>query len=363
MALRGAIADVAGQLALDANALSGLKQQAKVAPEAALAKAASQFEALFTQMLLKSMREALPHDGPLDSDTTKTYTGMLDQQLAQELSKKNGLGIADMLIKQLSKNLPKTEPSAGIDSGNAKDKKGLESTHDVRTARHVSHSSGLNIRPVNVSNTTSVDAINEDAKVTNATNIANATSTTNIASATNTLTTKAQSFIAALRPHAEAAAKAIGLPADFLLGQAALETGWGKSQPKTADGGASHNLFGIKAGKNWKGAVVEATTTEYVDGKAVKAVERFRSYASYADAFRDFGNLLRGNARYKDALASTADAKVYAGHLQRAGYATDPHYGTKLARAIEAVAVRGVRVATPVPQVIAGEADNSAKSV
>ena len=308
--MRAAIGnDVSGQLALDANALTGLKAQAKNAPEQALSKAAGQFEALFLQMLLKSMRESLPQDGPLASDTSKTYTGMLDQQLAQTMSKK-GLGIADMLVKQLSPTLKR----AAVD-------KSAAASQPAAQPRAIPTKATASAPP---------------------------------------LASTPQGFIDKLRPHAEAVARAVGVPAQFLLGQAGLETGWGKSQPKSANGASSHNLFGVKAGKSWKGAVVEATTTEYIGGKTVKTVERFRSYASYTEAFQDFAALLRGNQRYANALASARDAGSYATNMQRAGYATDPQYAAKLAHAIQTVARHsvGTRAAPAGIQVLAPRADN-----
>ena len=138
-------------------------------------------------------------------------------------------------------------------------------------------------------------------------------------------------------PHANEASQTTGIPARFMLGQAALESGWGKRELRGTDGTPSHNLFGIKAGAGWKGPVVEAVTTEYVNGVARKSVEKFRAYPSYADAFRDYANLLRSNPRYAGVLAQAAqgiDAEGFAHGLQRAGYATDPNYADKLSRII-----------------------------
>jgi flagellar protein FlgJ len=123
-----------------------------------------------------------------------------------------------------------------------------------------------------------------------------------------------------------------------MLGQAALESGWGKREIRAADGTPSHNLFGVKAGANWKGSVVETVTTEYVNGVAQKSVEKFRAYSSYADAFRDYANLLRNNPRYAGVVAQAAqgiDAAGFAQGLQKAGYATDPNYADKLTRVIK----------------------------
>jgi flagellar protein FlgJ len=144
-----------------------------------------------------------------------------------------------------------------------------------------------------------------------------------------------RSFQEKLASHAEEASKATGIPAKFMLGQAALESGWGKREIKGRDGTNSHNLFGIKASADWKGKVVEATTTEYVNGKAQTKVERFRAYDSYADSFKDYGKLLASNPRYEKVLASAGDASSFAQGLQKAGYATDPNYASKLTSIIK----------------------------
>lgn len=145
-------------------------------------------------------------------------------------------------------------------------------------------------------------------------------------------------FQAKLMPYAEKASQATGIPALFMLGQAALESGWGKRELRGEDGTPSYNLFGVKAGSSWKGAVVESVTTEYVDGVARKSVEKFRAYASYEDAFADYANLLRSNPRYAEVLAQAAQglgAERFAQGLQQAGYATDPNYADKLSQIIK----------------------------
>jgi flagellar protein FlgJ len=146
-----------------------------------------------------------------------------------------------------------------------------------------------------------------------------------------------RSFQDKLASHAEEASRASGIPAKFMLGQAALESGWGRREIKGRDGSNSHNLFGIKAGPDWKGRVVETTTTEYINGKAQARVEKFRAYDSYADSFKDYARLLASNPRYEKALAaaSGSDAAGFARKLQAAGYATDPNYATKLASIIK----------------------------
>jgi peptidoglycan hydrolase FlgJ len=148
-----------------------------------------------------------------------------------------------------------------------------------------------------------------------------------------------QSFVDKLRVPAEQASRSTGIPAHLILGQAALESGWGKREIKMADGSDSHNLFGIKAGRDWNGKVAEVTTTEYHNGVASKQVERFRAYDSYAESFQDYAKLLSDNPRY-DEVMGQADAKKFAQALQQAGYATDPRYAEKLAGVIGGIRAR-----------------------
>jgi flagellar protein FlgJ len=320
--------DAAGALAMDSRGLAALRQQAKAAPGESLRAVAGQFEALFMQMLLKSMREALPQDGPFASETTKTYTAMFDQQMAQELAKK-GVGIADMLVKQLSPRT--TEAAAGA---------GKEARATGKGAGEGAGAAFAGIPPRSVTRAPAAAAPSAAASPA--------------APAGASLPETARNFIERMRPQAEAAAQAAGIPVTFLLAQAALETGWGRHQPRAADGATSHNLFGIKAGTGWQGARTLAATTEYVAGKAVTAVEAFRSYGSYAEAFQDFARLMRSSPRYSGVLSATGDGNAYAQKLQQAGYATDPRYAEKLARIIEAIGRLGTGGAA---QVAAAGAD------
>jgi flagellar protein FlgJ len=141
-------------------------------------------------------------------------------------------------------------------------------------------------------------------------------------------------------PHAVEASRETGIPAHFILGQAALESGWGRAEIRNADGTPSHNLFGIKAGRGWNGPVANAATTEYVNGNAVKASEAFRSYKSYGEAFLDYARLLRSDGRYAQVLERGQDAAGFARGLQQAGYASDPMYADKLYRIITGSALR-----------------------
>lgn len=301
--------DISNQFSLDVNGLTALKRQVRDNSPEALKAAAQQFEALFLQIVLKSMREASPHEGIFDSDQSRMYESLLDQQLAQVLSAKGGgTGLAAMIEKQLAQvsadpqslgELPFTPP--------------LKSYSLPRATPAAPPSQG-------------------DPGIGSVNNSPNSPLTEMAPPAS-------REFVRSVWPHAYEASRTTGIPAHFMVAQAALETGWGKSEPRFADGRPSYNLFGIKAGKSWNGAVVEATTTEYVDGAAQKQVERFRAYASYSEAFRDYANLLASNPRYANVLGSQDPARFARG-LQQAGYATDPMYATKLERIIASNTLR-----------------------
>jgi len=147
-------------------------------------------------------------------------------------------------------------------------------------------------------------------------------------------------FVNRIWNHAVDAARSIGVPPQFMVGQAALESGWGKHEIRTADGGASHNLFGVKAGRGWNGPSVEKTTTEFVNGVAQKTTAKFRVYSSYGEAFKDYAKLIGGNPRYAGVLSQAQDARGFARGLQQAGYATDPAYADKLVRVINSTTLR-----------------------
>jgi flagellar protein FlgJ len=148
-----------------------------------------------------------------------------------------------------------------------------------------------------------------------------------------------QEFLDRMKAHAQAASQATGIPARFLLGQAALESGWGKREIRAADGSQSFNVFGIKAGRNWTGPTVQTMTTEYVGGVPRRVMQKFRAYASYAEAFKDYAGLMQGNRRYAAVLKQT-DSAGFAYGLQRAGYATDPQYGQKLTQILNGARMR-----------------------
>jgi flagellar protein FlgJ len=147
-------------------------------------------------------------------------------------------------------------------------------------------------------------------------------------------------FLQAIGPWAREAGAALGVAPELVAAHAALESGWGRRPLRGSDGGDSHNLFGIKAAGSWRGASVQAVTTEYEDGAAHKATEAFRAYPDHASAFRDYAQLLQASPRYQEALNTGSDAAAFAQGLARGGYATDPDYAAKLARVVRQVQAR-----------------------
>ena len=292
--------DLTSKLALDTKGLGELKQSAKAGSPEALKSAATQFEAMFINMMMKSMRDATPQDGMLDSQTSKTFTGMLDQQMSQNLAKR-GLGLADVLVRQLSAQAANAQALAIGGDQNVPTSSAMPPGVD---ADRLLKTPGALLAP-------------------------------SAPPAGKAQAPHIRAFQDKLGAHADEASRATGIPAKFMLGQAALESGWGKREIKNADGSPSHNLFGIKAGPGWKGKVATAVTTEYVNGVPQTRVEKFRAYASYAEGFKDYAKLLSNNPRYEQVLANAGDASTFAHGLQRAGYATDPLYAAKLTRIIK----------------------------
>lgn len=298
--------DLSARFALDVQGVDNLKLQAKQSSPEALKAAARQFEAVFMNMLLKSMRETTSQDGMFDSEQTRMYTSMLDQQLAQSMASR-GIGLADVMVRQLSTAAAAVDPSAEAQAF-----------------------------PLNNDRAMPL----EDAKpfeLPAASTAAAQSAPASASAGSGDVPAHVGDFVQRMLPHAQAASAATGIPAQFMVGQAALETGWGRAAIRGADGTDSHNLFGIKAGGDWKGRTVDIVTTEYVKGQPVKQVDTFRAYDSYADAFSDYATLLRGQARYQNVIAQGSDAAGFAQGLQQAGYATDPAYARKLQGAIRLV--------------------------
>jgi flagellar protein FlgJ len=275
------VASAAPQTLNLAGGLEGLRLKAEKDPKSAVREAAKQFETMFTQQILKNMRDSTMNADAMDNEGTKMGTEMLDSQYATKMAGLPG-GLSDVIARQLERQMGMTQ---GV------------------TAGAVS------------ANPAPVDPLHPDAAVA--------------------LPQKAAAaFIQEHTESAAAAEKATGIPARFMIAQAAHETGWGRKEIRNGDGSTSFNLFGIKAGPNWKGATTDVTTTEYIGGKAHKVTQTFRAYSSYAESFADYANTMKNSPRYAAVLAAGTDASGFAKGLQRAGYATDPAYATKLAKMI-----------------------------
>ena len=268
----------------DGRALDALRTAAARDPKAAIKEAAKQFEAIFMQQLMKSMREATMSSGMLENSGTQMGTEMLDTQLANKMTGQPG-GLADVIARQLERQMAgSAAPAAAAAAPTAAAGAPLGAGADV---------------PVSQRQT---------------------------------------DFLRAHQAEAKQAEAQSGIPAAFMVAQAAHESGWGRHEIRNADGSASHNLFGIKAGAGWTGPVAEITTTEYVGGEAQKVTAKFRAYASYAESFQDYARMLKESPRYAGVVAQVSSAapsaEGFAQGLQRAGYATDPAYADKLTRVI-----------------------------
>lgn len=286
--------------AWDAQSLNELKTQAGQDPQANLRPVARQVEGMFVQMMLKSMREALPKDGLFSSDSTRMYTSMYDQQIAQQMTAGKGLGLAEMMVKQMSggQSEPTEAPSQvpmkfPLETVTSYQNQAL--TQMVRKAMPKTPDGGGNDA-----------ALSGDSK----------------------------EFLAQLLLPARLASEQSGVPHHLILAQAALESGWGQRQIKRENGEPSFNLFGVKASSSWKGPTTEITTTEYENGEAKKVKAKFRVYGSYLEALSDYVGLLSRNPRYA-AVTTAATAEQGAQALQSAGYATDPNYARKLTSMIQ----------------------------
>lgn len=305
--------------AMDPNAFGDLKRLAREnnSPEA-LRAAARQFEALFMQMVLKAMRDATPQNGLFDSDQTRMLQGLHDQQMATNLSLQGrGTGLADVIFRQLGGEASRDRLPVrfGSDGRPVFDLESVPRRAAITAARSRREADSAARVPVP----------GEHADAARATEVG--------APELRSVADRVRSFVDRVRSHALDASRAIGIPAQFMIAQAALESGWGRAELRTSDGRPSYNLFNIKAGRNWKGPVVELPVTEYANGRAHTEKARFRVYGSYAEAFRDYADLLRNSPRYAEVLGQK-DASGFARSLQDAGYATDPMYADKLTRVI-----------------------------
>jgi len=265
----------------DFAALEKLKANARTQSPQALRQVARQFESLFARMMIHSMRKAIGSDPIFGSEQQQMYQGLFDDQMSLELTRGRGLGLADMLVRQLQ---GAAAPAAGSNAG---------------------ASAAPRTPPTASGSTPAADRAR---------------------------------FVQSLWPQAQAAAGELGVSPVSLISQAALETHWGEQLPQTEHGGSSHNYFGIKTGSAWRGAAVSAATTEYHHGSASLEPAAFRRYTSAQQGFQDYVELLKGNPRFRAALGSGNDVHSFATALQQGGYATDPEYAQKVTRLAREVA-------------------------
>jgi flagellar protein FlgJ len=377
-------------LATDARSLDALRRQAGADPKAAVRAAAGQFESVFMRQMLKAMRDAVPKSGMWDGPAQSTYTDMLDQQMTQTLSGRPG-GLAEVIARQLSRQIGGSTPAAGpgtpAGTGLPATVPGAESIPTqtdaipaLPAAGRLPPGPGLLPGPDAVSRRREALAVANPVLANNALirqalaafaatagapvttaaepsgpmlGAGTGTGTTAVAASparwtgqTGPAYSPAQpnvanlsgpqaDFVRKVWPHALLAERSTGVPAAFIVGQAALESGWGRHEIRNANGTGSFNLFGIKAGGAWKGDAASASTTEYVGGQATRRVERFRAYGSYGEAFQDWAGMMARNPRYSRIIQSGGSVQAFAANMQRAGYATDPAYGSKLEKVIQ----------------------------
>lgn len=301
------------RLGVDQRSLDALRGQARDDPKAAVKQAAEQFEALFMRQLLKTMRDSIPRSDLTDSAGERMAQELLDDQLVGGMVGRPG-GLGATIARHLSRHMadgavPEVD---GMNPGVA------TPVAAQRAPRQLAAGGVIDIGRLPATLSTSLQAGRPALP-----------------------DSREARFVASLWPHAAAAERATGVPAAFVVGQAALESGWGGAQMRHPDGRPAHNLFGIKAGRSWQGETVDVLTTEYIDGQRVQQVERFRAYESYEAAFTDWAGLMNRHPRYRDVLRHAGSAESFANGLQSAGYATDPDYADKLQRVIQrAVALR-----------------------
>lgn len=258
----------------DVQGLNTLKTQAREQDPQALRATAKQFETIFTKMMLQSMRDARLGEDIFGSSAGDMYQSMFDDQIALEMSQGQGIGIAEMLLQQLKRGGASTAVAESVTL-----------PAEIKTAGVTARASEPGSR---------------------------------------------EAFLESILPAARKAAETLGVSPKAVLAQAALETGWGRSVPRAADGSSSHNLFGIKANERWRGSRVEQLTTEFVDGLPQRQVESFRAYSSPADSIADHARLLANSPRYTAVRGTGDDIAAYGMALAQGGYATDPHYARKL---------------------------------
>lgn len=287
--------------ALDSRGLQSLRRELRNPSPESLRTVAKQFEALFVGMLIERMRATTPGDSLFGGHGVKQYRALLDRQLASNLSQGPGIGLAAVLERQMLAH-----------SGLSKDTPAVATAHSLAAYPRRPPASPAPAEAAVAAPTTPVKAVSWESP---------------------------EAFVRSIWPTAQRTAASLGVPAEALVAQAALETGWGQHVLRRADGRSSFNLFNIKAHASWSRETVKVSTLEYRDGIAATEVAEFRTYGSIAEAFADYADFLR-QPRYAAALTSGGDAVDFLQGLQSAGYATDPAYADKIRRIMESDALR-----------------------
>lgn len=311
--------------------LQGLSQYKSASSNdmASLKQVAKQFESVFTRMLLKSMRDATEamqgEDSLFNSQQTKFYQDMLDDQLAVNLSGDGGMGLADLLVQQLAPAVANTTTAASQPTANQPARAGIKPMQNLAPSMEQAL---VELKAAKLAE--GFEASVPDSAWQGLQAEADSLQAVRATSTTPSRFDSPAEFVKTLWPLAVDAAKRLGnLDPKVLMAQAALETGWGKSVIR--DGmDSSFNLFNIKADKRWQGDKVSVSTLEYRDGVAVKERAGFRKYQSFAESFHDYVDFLQANGRYAKALTQTDTPERFVSALQQAGYATDPSYARKI---------------------------------
>ncbi|KTD31919.1 flagellar assembly peptidoglycan hydrolase FlgJ [Legionella maceachernii] len=285
----------------DFQRLQELRVKTQKEPEKALPEVAKQFEAIFLQSMLKSMRMGqhfLEESSPCRWKSEETFQEVLDAQYATNITLGQEIGLATMLAKQLTKANPQaTMPSTGMTASNSPHASNALNAPEIKVEQSLLSTRIAPNQPVSASESALNPTIDD--------------------------------FVCLAWPYARQAASALGLDPKILLAQAALETGWGQYIAKDADGSSSNNLFNIKAAQSSADAV-HVNTTEYMADRPIKVNAAFKKYTSIENSFNDYVSLIKNNNRYGEVLANTRSAERYMDELYRAGYATDPRYASKI---------------------------------
>ncbi|MCG6656259.1 flagellar assembly peptidoglycan hydrolase FlgJ [Halomonas campisalis] len=352
------VQDFSSQFALDMQGLQRLKHTARQDPSAGLRDTAQQFEALFVQMMLKSMRDAIPTTGLLDSQQTEFYQSLLDQQWAQTMAGR-GIGLADHLVAQLEgqgaaasrpdpvadselneliAGIPRGTPRVLKDALQPVEASEKEAGQDELGQAGPTQPASFFDELLTGSDAAALGGFMAELPTASAKSGGDGRSSSPPGASMNATTRSGpdtarhdhiERFMERLAQPAQVASRRTGVPAELILAQAALETGWGRHEIATQDGGNSHNLFGIKAGSSWRGKTTDVVTHEYLNGQRTRLVDTFRVYDSFEEAFTDYARLIGDNPRYA-AVTTAGSAEQAARELQAGGYATDPAYADKL---------------------------------